>query len=248
MPPADSEAIHDLSHFASVLQALDDAGFEYAVIGGAAISAYARSVAIDITTRDLDLYVSQAVLDEILDWAPGHGMVIVKRPQPRSVPVAFLEAGGLEINLLTASSGLPTPELVIRGARSVLFAASKVEALLADPFDLLRNKLAVRREKDQPHIRFLQSFIEEEIVEAFRSELEPRERLAPARRYLEILGSPSLPPKLGERLLELARLPSDFRFLANRLKDPGQLDRLANLSAGDPEMASEVARIRSKKL
>lgn len=247
MPPAGAKAIHDLSHFSSLLAALDEAGFEYAVIGGAAVSAYARSMAIDITTRDLDLYVSQAVLDEILDWAPGQGIVIVKRPQPRSVPVAFLDADGLEINLLTASTGLPAPELVIRGARSVLLTASKVEAVLADPFDLLRNKLAVRREKDLPHIQFLQLFIEEEIVEAFRSETEPRERLAPARRYLDILGTPSLPPKLGERLLELARKPSDFRFLANRLDQIDQLDRLAELCAGDPEVASEIARIRSKK-
>jgi len=60
MPQADPEAIHDLSHFAGVLQALGNAGFAYAVIGGAAISAYARSLAAEITTRDLDLFVTQS--------------------------------------------------------------------------------------------------------------------------------------------------------------------------------------------
>lgn len=247
MPPADPEAIHDLSHFSSFLLALDDAGFEYAVIGGAAISAYARSMAVDITTRDLDLYVSQSMLDEILDWAPSKGIVVVKRPQPRSVPVAFLRAGEREINLLTSTTGLPEPELVIRGARSVLLSESNVEVLLADPYDLLRNKLAVRRDKDKPHIAFLKAFIEEEIVEAFRSETEPRERLAPVRRYLDLLDSTLLPTALGERLLDLATKPSDFRFLANRLADREQLDRLWERSAWNLEIRTDLERIFSKR-
>lgn len=247
MPQADPEAIHDLSHFAGVLQALGNAGFAYAVIGGAAISAYARSLAAEITTRDLDLFVTQSVLEEILDWAPSHDMVIVKRPQPRSVPVAYLTTNGREINLLTASEGLPEPELVIRGSRVVHLEESNVDAVLADPFDLLRNKLAVRREKDLPHIAFLEHFLEEEVVEAFRTETEPRERLAPARRYLEILGSATLPPNLGERLLELATSPPDLRFLANRLATREQLERLLERSAENAAVLVDLKRITSKR-
>jgi hypothetical protein len=34
--------------------------------------------------------------------------------------------------------------------------------LIADPFDLLRNKVSVNRPKDQPHIAILRRFLDEE--------------------------------------------------------------------------------------
>ena len=243
MPAAAAEKIHDLSSFAEVLRELQAGGFDFAVIGGAAISAYAHLAETRITTVDLDLYVSAASLEELLRWAPRHGMKVLKRPRPRNIQVAFLDDGGLEVNLLTASTGLPEPDFVIRHARVFeLAAAGGLEVLVADPFDLLRNKLAVRREKDLPHIAFLQSFLEEEIVEAFATEEAPRKRIAPARRYLEIRGLSALPEALGERLLPLAKTAADFRFLASQLPHPAQVERLLG-PATDAELRGELESI-----
>lgn len=246
MPPANPEAVHDLTSFADFLQALQEGGFEFAVIGGAAVSAYAYLLEARITTVDLDLYLSPASLDEILRWAPRHGVKVLKRPQPRNIQVAFLEHDGREINLLTASYGLPAPEFVIRQARSIELPAAHLEVLIADPFDLLRNKLAIRREKDLPHIEFLNRFIEEEIVAAFESEELPRQRISPARRYLEIRGLETLPESLAERLLALAKTPADFRFLASRLPLEGQLERLLE-KAPDTQLKAELEGIRAAR-
>ena len=246
MSTAKPEAVHDLNSFADFLQGLQEGGFEFVVIGGAAISAYARQLQVRIATVDLDLYLSPASLDEILRWAPRHGVKVLKRPRPRNIQVAFLEADGREINLLTASYGMPAPEFVIRHARAVELPAAHLEVLIADPFDLLRNKLAIRREKDLPHIEFLNRFIEEEIVAAFESEELPRQRISPAKRYLEIRGLETLPETLAERLLVLAKTPADFRFLASRLPLEGQLDRLLE-KAPDVQLKTELEGIRAAR-
>lgn len=246
MPSANPEAIHDLSSFAEFLQALQDGGFEFAVIGGAAVSAYAYLLEARITTVDLDLYLAPASLEEILRWAPRHGVKVLKRPRPRNIQVAFLEADGREVNLLTASYGMPAPEFVIRHARTIELPAAKLEVLIADPFDLLRNKLAIRREKDLPHIEFLNRFIEEEIVAAFESEELPRQRISPAKRYLEIRGLETLPEPLAERLLVLAKTPADFRFLASRLPLARQLEKLLE-KATDSELKTELEGIRATR-
>ena len=139
-----------------------------------------------------------------------------KRPKPRSIPTAFLEWEGKEINILTYSHGLPPPEVASQTAR--VFTLSRhgnLEVLLANPADLLRNKLNVNRPKDQPHIAFLVEFLESEAVAGFEQETTPRARLDPLRQLLLATGSKTISASLAARLLPLARLPSDLRMLAN---------------------------------
>lgn len=110
--------------------------------------------------------------------------------------------------------------MVARGSRDfVLSQHGGTVVPIADPFDILANKLAVRREKDLPHIDVMLRFVEEEVVAAFAEELEPRERLAPAQRLLGVLKRRTFSRALAERLLPLARFPADFRFLMNHAPD-----------------------------
>ncbi|MEE8523338.1 MAG: hypothetical protein V3T72_05360 [Thermoanaerobaculia bacterium] len=219
MPAVPSQAAHDLGDFADFLRLLIEDGFDFAVIGGCAVSAYADLIAVELLSVDLDIFVTQSSLTELLAWAPAHGIRVVKRPRPRNIPVAFLETpDGKEINALTSSIGLPKPEIVHRTARRfVLSAHGDLEVPLADPFDLLANKLAVARDKDRPHIEILRRFVEAEAVEAFVREEDPRARLVPARRLLEASGSNTLPEALAGRLIELAKTPADYRFLVGRV-------------------------------
>ena len=189
----------DLTTFAAFLSALEAAGIDYAVIGGCAVGAYARLVGSTITTVDLDLYVTDAAKADLLAWAPDNGVEVVKRPRPRSLPVAVLCWSGEEINALTQSAGLPDPEVVARTAREVELREAAVVARVADPFDLLANKLAVRRPKDLPHIEVLTRFCEEEATYAFEVEATPRGRIAPLRRLLRVLGRETLSEVLADR-------------------------------------------------
>ncbi len=130
-------------------------------------------------------------------------------------PRRFLEHDGKEINILTANSGLAKAEIIIRTARHfVLSAHDGLEIPVADPFDLLGNKLAVKRDKDLPHIEILRRFAEQESVMAFEEETQPRARLAPARRLLDALGVKVLPALLADRLIELARTPDLLTYLS----------------------------------
>ncbi len=249
MPPGQTQTPHDLGDFAGFLRQLNAEGFDFAVIGGCAVSAYARLLGIELLSVDLDIVVSQTTLNEILDWAPRVGVRIVKRPRPRNIPVAFLDADGLEINVLTSSNGLPRPEIVTRSARPFSLAAhGDLEAPLADPFDLLRNKRAVARDKDLRHIEILRRFVEEEAVAAFAGEDSPRARLAPARRLLEVLKVDVLPQALAERLIELAAAPADFRFLIHRVPAEGQAKRLlASIGERHPGLRPELEAILAKR-
>ncbi len=170
----------------------------------------------------------------------------VKRPQPRNIPVAFLEMpDGKEINVLTRSTGLPKAEIVIRTARSfTLSAHDDLEVPIADPFELLANKLAVKRDKDLPHIEILRRFVEDEAETAFQEEIKPRARLAPARRLLGTLGTNVLPPGLAERLIELAATPVDYRFLIGRVPTREQAARIMKrIEKREAELARELASI-----
>jgi hypothetical protein len=228
-----AQATHDLGDFAEFLRTLNTEGFEFVVIGGCAVVAYASLLGDELFSVDLDIYVTQATLVEILEWAPGQGLRIVKRPQPRSIPVAFLEsADGKEINILTSATALPRPEIVTRTARQFFLSAhGDLDVPVADPFDLLANKLGVARDKDLPHIEILRRFVEEEAVTAFSEEESPRARLEPARRLLEVLKDQTLPAALADRLIELARTAPDFRFLIHRVPTERQAKRL--LAAAD---------------
>lgn len=218
MPALPAEEAYDLADFVGFLRQLESEGFELAVIGGMAVGAYARLLGETLLSADLDIYVTPETLANVLEWAPRQGFRIIKRPQPRNVQVAFIDYDGKEVNVLVNSSGLPPPDLVVRTARTfVLSEEEGYEISVADPFDLLSNKLAIRREKDLPHIEILRRFVEQETVLAFEEETRPRSRLAPARRLLDVLGQETLPTELAERLVAAAKSPVDYRFLMGRV-------------------------------
>ncbi|MCP3957791.1 MAG: hypothetical protein GY719_08060 [bacterium] len=246
LPPLPAKAAHDLSDFARFLEQLSAEGFEFAVIGGCAVVAYASLLGEEMFSADLDIYVTQETMSDLLTWAPRNRIRVIKRPRPRNIPVAFLEEpDGKEINVLTASSGLPKPEIVVRNARQfILSSHGDLEVPLADPFDLLSNKLAVRREKDLPHIEVLRRFVDEESVTAFVEETRPRARLAPARRLLEALGRNTLPRALADRLLDVAKTEVDYRFLMGRVPTEEQAKRiLERMAEREDELSRQLESI-----
>ncbi|MEO1370222.1 MAG: hypothetical protein AAFX50_23820 [Acidobacteriota bacterium] len=227
------------------MEKLLDEGFEFVVIGGCAVSAYAALLEETSHTADLDILMSESTLERLLRTAADVRARVVKRPSPRNVPVALFDVEGLEVNVLTHSNGLPNPEHAVRLARifSLQHYAS-LEVPIADPLDLLANKMALRRDKDRPHIAILKRFIETEILELFASETNARRRLGPANRYLEVLGTQELPEHLGSSLIERAKHEVDFRFLAHRLPLTFALElRRALQSSGSAELAKQVERI-----
>lgn len=242
------ETPHDLKDFEGFFRDLQEEGFDFAVIGGCAVSAYAHLLEEPLTTVDLDILVTPSTLEEILAWAPTRGIRIVKRPQPRNIPVAFLDFRGLEVNVLTWSTGLPDAHRVTRFARSFgLRDGGDLEIPIADPHDLLANKLAVAREKDRPHIEILQRYIEAEIVAIFASNTHARARMEPARRYLEVRGAATLPIGLSERLIDLAREGVDFRFLANRVPTRELAKRLLDQLPDEPTWREQVETILARR-
>ena len=246
LSPVPAEKTHDLGDFAEFLGQLSAEGFEFAVIGGCAVIAYANILGEKLFSADLDICTTDETLRELLAWAPRKRIRVVKRPQPRNIPVAFLELpDGKEINVLTWSSGLADADVVIRTARHITLAAhGDLEVPIADPFELLANKLAVKRDKDLPHIEILRRFVEEESVAAFKEETRPRARLAPARRLLGILGANVLPPALADRLIEHAATPVDYRFLISRVPTREQAKRIMErIEKREAELAEDLAWI-----
>lgn len=246
MPPLPAQETHDLGEFAGFLRCLEDNGFELAVIGGMAVSVYGRLIGEPMESVDLDICVTSETLWDVVAWAPRQGFRVVKRPRPRNIQVAFLDYEGKEVNVLSGSSGLPPAEVVIRTARIFTLAEHDLEVPVADPFDLLANKLAVRRDKDLPHIDILRRFVEEEAVLAFDEETRPRARLAPIRRLIDVLGRKTLPAKLAERLVPLARTPVDFRFLVSRVPNREMARRLLE-AASDGELREQLETILASR-
>jgi hypothetical protein len=248
VPPPPEEKAYSLEDFAALLAYLDAEGHESVVIGGCAVGAYARLQGVTMLSADLDLYTAGDRLEELLASASRTGARLLKRPQPRAVPVAVLEWDGKEVNVLTESTGLPPAREAMRTARVfTLREPQGLEILLADPFDLLCNKLALDRPKDQPHIEILHCFVEEEVVAAFESESTARERLAPARRWLEATGSPTLSSKLAARLVPLARTAPELRFLAHRVPDQAQAQEVLTRARATPEITEEIASIIARR-
>ena len=234
--------LHNLDDFAGLIEQWQAQGFEYTIIGGCAVGAYGRLQGENVLSRDLDLYASTATLNQMLARAPLHGLAVRKRPQPRSIPTAFAVWRGLEVNILTRTDGLPPPEQAIRTARAFRFQSHPgLEVLVADPYDLLANKLAVNRPKDRPHIAILTRFIEEEVVAAFREESLPRERIAPARRLLSALRAHTLSVPLAARLILLAKTEADFRFLVHAA--PSRKEADAAIKRGPDGLRSELVEI-----
>lgn len=232
MPP-----LQAIERFVDILGVIDAGGFEFAIIGGCAVGAYARLLSRVVVSEDLDIYVAPEALEELLDYLEGAGATVLKRPQPRTAPVAVLDWHGREINILTASAGLPPPQQVVRSVREIELETHDVVLPLADPFDLLANKLAIRRDKDVPHIELLLEFLEDEISLVMASPGSARERLAPARRLLGVLGTEMLPVALAERLIPYADEAALRRFLVNRVPEQSQARRVI-ASAPEAEQAA----------
>jgi hypothetical protein len=223
-----------LEDYLGLFRALEALGVEFVVIGGGAVGAYARLVGDTVFSDDLDIFVTHRALETVVTDAAAVGARVHKLPAPRSVPVAVLEWNGREINLITSTNGLPPPDVVARTAREFRIGdPASLSVLIADPFDLLRNKLAVNRPKDQPHILILKKFLEEEAVHGFREETDPRARIGTAERLLEVLGKQTLEQPLADRLLPLAQVPVDFRFLAHRLPTAEMVQQLMQAAPSD---------------
>jgi hypothetical protein len=240
-----SAPAHDLTRFVALLQQLDEEGIEYVVIGGCAVGAYARLSGEAVFSADLDLYLSESSLEELLSWARDHAMTIEKLPQPRSVPVAVLRWKGLEVNALTASEGLPPIDDALHSCREFTLEGSTLPVYVADPFDLLANKLRLRRQKDAPHIEVLTRYLELEVREVFAGPGSPRERWAPAKRLMQVMGLAGLPDRLALELIPLAHTRPLRRFLAGRISSPTLVNQLLATAESDAERAelgSIVAR------
>lgn len=247
MPAETQETSLDLKAFVELLRRLDERGIPYAVIGGMAVGAYARLRGGAMFSSDLDIVTTEATLQELIESAPELSLDVRSRPQPRSVPVAVMQWRGLEVNVLTASSGLPEAEFVVRGAREFRMDEPPVVVPIAEPIDLLGNKLAVRRPKDLPHIDVLRDFIEDEIVVDLSGEGAARERLASLRRYLDVLGTKSVPPELAKRLVEVVEDTTCARYLAGHIDDADAartlLERM-ELHGVSPELRGILERRR----
>lgn len=251
MPTESAQAASTLEDYLELFEALAGLGVEFVVIGGCAVGAYARLMGEKVFSNDLDVLVTQRSLEVIVADGAAIGARIVKLPSPRSVPVAVLDWRGREVNLLTSTSGMPPADVEARSARELRIAAVReIFVLVADPFDLLRNKLAVNRPKDQPHIAILQRFLEEEAVHAFHAETEPRARIGPAERLLEVLGATVLDEALAARLVPLARLPADYRFLAHRVPAASWVDELIARAPAENLRAvvDKIARSRGLRI
>lgn len=150
--------------------------------------------------------------------------------------MAFVEWHGLELNALTGATGLPEARVVVRDARELELrtAGRGLVVPLADAFDILANKLAIRRDKDLPHIDVLRRFVEEEVVSTMRTAHSARARIAPANRLL------------GERLIELGDELPIRRFLVARLATKEQAERvLAAAPSGERDELAAILAHRS---
>src|SRR5262249_39004272 len=155
-----------LEDYADFLAALDESGLEVLVIGGCAVGAYAALRGEKVLSRDLDVYTTLDTQLQIIEWASRHGVPILERPQPRALSVVFLDWTGKEVIVLTEPNGLPPLEEAFREGSVFRFKDHPgLSVLLLDPYDLLRCKLEVNREKDKPHQEILRRFLEEEAVE-----------------------------------------------------------------------------------
>jgi hypothetical protein len=240
------QASYDLSRFGELLAAIEDAGFDVCVIGGIAVGAYGRLCGLPVVSADLDLFLAPRMMDDFLDWASGAGLTLVYRPQPRALQSAVLDWGGITIDVLSESAGLPSPELVAARAREfVLAGRDGLVVAVADPFDLLANKLAIGREKDLAHIELLRRFVEEEVLVSFKEETG-RRRLAAARRLMEVLGTTTLPRSLAERMLPAARDGLGRRFLVGCVPGTDLADALV-AAADDAAERTHLTGLRARR-
>jgi hypothetical protein len=242
MSAATAKSASSVDDYVDLFGALAGFGTEFVVIGGCAVGAYARLLGERVLSGDLDLLVTCRSLESVVADATTIGLRVTKMPQPGTVPATVAEWRGNEVNLLTSSLGLPSPDVAARTAREFHLAGRPDFAvLIADPFDLLRNKLAVNSSKDRSHIQILRRFLDDEVVRGFTQETEPRARLCAAERLLEVLGSQTLDERLARHLVPLATTPADFRFLAHHV--PAYIVRELRDRARSDESRRVVQRI-----
>ncbi len=246
-PP--SKATRTLPDFARILGELSRGGAAFTVIGGAAVSAYANLLGEEVRSVDLDVLLMPGELRQILTWAPRPGVTVEKLPQPRSIPVAFLNWDGIEVNLLTDAAKLGDHQAVLDRSRSFEIEGADLEIPVADPTDLIRNKRAANRQKDQPHLEVLRRFCREEIVAAFSEETVPVLRLQPARRWLDAEELDRLPADLFARILGQPLVASDLPFLAHRAPDEPGLEAVLAVARrlGDAAALTKVERVAAAK-
>lgn len=75
MSPETQEASLDLKAFIELLRRLDEHGIPFAVIGGMAVSAYARLRGKTIFSADLDIVTTEATLQELIETAPARALL-----------------------------------------------------------------------------------------------------------------------------------------------------------------------------
>ncbi len=243
MPSSEADRVHTIEDFADFLAGVAEEGCEAVVIGGIAVAAYARLMGEELYSVDVDLYTDKKNLSLITRWMSGNGGIVHKRPRVRNIPVAFIEWDGKEVNVLLGTNGLPSPDRVYEDARAFrLPQYPEIPILVADPYNLLANKLKVNRPKDRPHIDVLMRFIEAEAEEWFRTENDPRKRIQPGRKLLKVLETKILPETLAARLIPLARTVVDYRFLASHVPLREHADALRQRAA-ETEWEQEVAAI-----
>lgn len=209
--PVSGERNKSLGDFSDALAWLAESGHDVVVIGGMAVGIYAPTVGATVLSADLDLLATPEQQRQISTTAIQlQGVRVKKRPQPRTLPVLVLDWRGLEIDVLTESAGLPSPQEA--RARAWNFDGTYV----LDPVDLLANKLAVNREKDQPHLPVLREVCEAAALHAFASQSD-RTAIGLLGRWVAVEGWERLPQELFSELLRLAERTSAAgrRFLVS---------------------------------
>lgn len=231
-----------LDDHTDLLETLGVRGIEFVVIGGCAVAAYGRQLAEEVVSEDLDLLMGGRQLDRVVTSEVDFGVQVNRLLVDAGAQVALLRWRGRDVNLMTSGAGLPSPDAAMRGARRFHVGRhGSVAVQVADPFDLLRNKLAMDRPKDRPHIALLRRFLAEEIAATFARGEDPGAGVRAAERLLEVVEAAVLDTALATRLVALARAPGDFRFLAARAPLMLIEDLLAR--APSPETRQAVEQI-----
>lgn len=196
--PLSRERDKTLPDFDRVFEWTASHGFETTLIGGLAVGVFSPTYDVPVLSGDLDLLASPSEQQRISRAAARDPDVqILKAIQPRALPVLVLGWDQLEVDVLSQSDGLPDPAAAIQRAWDVDGVA------VADPADLLRIKLAMKREKDLDHIKILRK-----ACEGFsRADLETqsgRGAFHSLRRWVESEGWESIPKPVFDRLIAVA--------------------------------------------
>jgi hypothetical protein len=189
----DKPAAHDLGSFEDVFAELARAGLRPTVIGGCAVGAYASAHNVAVLSADLDIYVSHADMDKLRAGLAALPHVrVTASPQPRSLQTLVLDWDGREVDALVASDGpLPSAEKAYSSAWVFLEGIHVLE-----PFALLENKRALKRDKDKPHVDIMTQACREIVYGKFR-----RDDPSFVKPFLQATGLSLLPADLFELLL-----------------------------------------------